>query len=169
MLVWGVEQMTSEIRVRWLGRVAYTEALRLQEEIVGRNAADELLLLEHEPAFTIGRTQDQSSLRDSRTLPAPMTVINRGAGDAAWAGQLVGYPLLNLGRRGANLHRYLRVLEDFVIAICGEERGAHRGGASCRASASACAGDLDAPGLRRTCAGRRRDLITLRRVRSMAW
>ncbi len=112
--------------MRWLGRIAYAEALRLQEEIVARKAADlesadELLLLEHEPIFTIGRTPDQSSLRDSGALPAPVTVINRG-GQATWhgPGQLVGYPLLNLRHRGADLHRHLRVLEDFVIAICGE-------------------------------------------------
>ena len=52
---------------RWLGRMNFQEALALQEELVAkkrenRNAADEFLLLEHEPVYTIGRTPDQSSL-----------------------------------------------------------------------------------------------------------
>lgn len=116
--------MSSHLQVRWLGRVSYAEGLALQDAIVARKAGeldapDELLLLEHEPIFTIGRTQDQSSLREAGLLPAPVTVTNRG-GQATWhgPGQLVGYPLLDLRRRGSDLHRYLRLLEDFVMAIC---------------------------------------------------
>jgi len=121
-----VEQTSSDIQIRWLGRIAYADALELQETIVARKAAepgapDELLLLEHDSIFTIGRTPDQSSLRDPEALPAPLTIINRG-GQATWhgPGQLVGYPLLDLRRRGSDLHRYLRQLEDFVIAICAQ-------------------------------------------------
>lgn len=98
----------------------------MQNDIVARKAADpsapdELLLLEHDSIFTIGRTQDQSSLRDPSALPAPLTVINRG-GQATWhgPGQLVGYPLLDLRRRGSDLHLYLRHLEECVIALCAE-------------------------------------------------
>lgn len=121
-----MEQTSSDIQIRWLGRIAYADALQLQETIVARKAAepgspDELLLLEHESIFTIGRTPDQSSLRNPEALPAPLTIINRG-GQATWhgPGQLVGYPLLDLRRRGSDLHRYLRQLEDFVIAICAQ-------------------------------------------------
>src|SRR5262245_10617487 len=83
-----VQTELHHLHVRWLGRIGYAEALALQEEIVARKAtdqeaADELLLLEHEPIFTIGRTQDQSSLREAAALPAPVTVINRG-GQATW-------------------------------------------------------------------------------------
>jgi lipoyl(octanoyl) transferase len=109
---------------RWLGRVTYQDALDLQTQIVDAKAAamdasDELLLLEHEPVFTIGRTQDQSSLRDPGALAAPLVVINRG-GQATWhgPGQLVGYPVLDLRRRGSDLHKYLRELEEAVIAVC---------------------------------------------------
>ena len=60
--------------VRWLGRVKFEDALALQEEIVARKIAeresdDELLLLEHEPVYTIGRNPDQSSLRGAAHLP----------------------------------------------------------------------------------------------------
>jgi lipoyl(octanoyl) transferase len=122
----SVQTALHNLHVRWLGRIAYAEALALQEEIVARKAvdqeaADELLLLEHEPIFTIGRTQDQSSLREPAALPAPVTVINRG-GQATWhgPGQLVGYPLLDLRRNDADLHRYLRRLEGCVMALCAE-------------------------------------------------
>jgi lipoyl(octanoyl) transferase len=108
---------------RWLGRINYEEALALQEELVARKAADlslpdELLLLEHEPVYTIGRTPDQSSLRDRTLLPHPVIQTNRG-GQATYhgPGQLVGYPILDLRTRGQDLHRYLRGLEEMLIAL----------------------------------------------------
>ena len=111
------------LAVRWLGRVAYADALALQEELVARKTADpgepdHLLLLEHEPVFTIGRTPDRSSLRDSSALPHPVHIIGRG-GQATYhgPGQLVGYPILDLRPRG-DLHRYLRALEQLVIDAC---------------------------------------------------
>jgi lipoyl(octanoyl) transferase len=114
------------MNVRWLGRIGYGEALAMQEEIVARKAEnldtpDELLLLEHDSVFTIGRTNDQSSLRDPAALPAPLMAINRG-GQATWhgPGQLVGYPLLDLRLRGSDLHRYLRDLESFLISLCAD-------------------------------------------------
>ncbi len=112
------------IETRWLGRISYEAALAMQEELVARKVADPaesdlLLLLEHEPVFTIGRTQDQSSLRNSNALPFPVHVTNRG-GQATYhgPGQLVGYPILDLRTRGQDLHRYLRALEEVVIAVC---------------------------------------------------
>ena len=114
------------LSIRWLGRVTFSDALALQEEIVARKAADagapdELLLLEHEPVYTIGRTPDQSSLRDARTLPHPVVQTNRG-GQATYhgPGQLVGYPILDLRVRGQDLHRYLRGLEDLLISLLGD-------------------------------------------------
>jgi lipoyl(octanoyl) transferase len=109
---------------KWLGRIGYEDALRMQEEIVARKAndasvPDEVLLLEHESVFTIGRTPDRSSLRDPEQLPAPLIVIGRG-GQATWhgPGQLVGYPLLDLRSRGQDLHRHLRNIEEMLIALC---------------------------------------------------
>lgn len=110
--------------VRWLGRISYADALAMQEDLVARKVAnppepEQLLLLEHEPVYTIGRTQDQSSLRDTSALPYPVHVINRGGqGTYHGPGQLVGYPILDLGSRGRDLHHYLRALEDVVIAAC---------------------------------------------------
>ena len=115
--------MSDDPRIRWLGRMAFSDALSLQEELVAQRRADdslgdELLLLEHEPVYTIGRTPDQTSLRDAAHLPHPVFPINRG-GQATYhgPGQLVGYPILNLRRCGQDLHRYLRWLEDLLIGL----------------------------------------------------
>jgi lipoyl(octanoyl) transferase len=80
---------------------------------------EKLLLLEHEPVYTIGRTRDQSSLRRQENLPHPVFEINRG-GKATWhgPGQLVAYPILDLERHGRDLHRYMRFLEEVVILTC---------------------------------------------------
>ncbi|HEX8310987.1 MAG TPA: lipoyl(octanoyl) transferase LipB [Chthoniobacteraceae bacterium] len=108
---------------RWLGRVGYADALAVQEGIVAKKIADpthpdELLLLEHEPVYTIGRTPDQSSLRSAASLPHPVVQVSRG-GQATYhgPGQLVGYPLIDLRSRGQDLHRYLRALEEALIIV----------------------------------------------------
>ena len=82
-----------DLRVRWLGRMDFATALALQEEIVLKkrrdsSMEDQLLLLEHEPVYTIGRTPDQSSLLGAGHLPHPLFVINRGgqALTGVWVG-----------------------------------------------------------------------------------
>jgi lipoyl(octanoyl) transferase len=114
---------TPELRVTWLGRLDFVKALGRQEEIVAakradRAVADEILLLEHDPVYTIGRTPDQSSLRGIKHLPYPLFPINRG-GQATYhgPGQLIGYPIIDLRRRGQDLHRYLRWTERLLIEL----------------------------------------------------
>lgn len=114
-----------DFRVRWLGRIDFAEAFALQEEMVtnkreNNSAPDELLLLEHEPVYTIGRTPDKSSLLDAAHLPHPLFPINRG-GQATYhgPGQLMGYPIVDLRRCGQDLHRYLRWLEQLLIDLLG--------------------------------------------------
>src|SRR5208337_387620 len=82
---------------------------------------DLLLLLEHEPVYTMGRTPDQSSLRDPGQLPHPVVCVNRG-GQATYhgPGQLVGYPIMDLKSRGRDLHCYLRALEGLLIDLLNE-------------------------------------------------
>ncbi len=112
-----------DLRVRWLGRMEFARSLGLQEEIVARKRADpsrpdELLLLEHEPVYTIGRTPDQSSLLGAAHLPHALFAINRG-GQATYhgPGQLMGYPIIDLLGCGQDLHRYLRWLEQLLIEM----------------------------------------------------
>src|SRR5438067_1323358 len=116
----------SMLRISWLGRVNFADALALQEEIVARkredrDAADEVLLLEHEPVYTIGRTPDKSSLLGAMHLPHSLFAINRG-GQATYhgPGQLIGYPIVDLRRCGHDLHRYLRWLEQLLIETLAE-------------------------------------------------
>ena len=127
-----------DLNVRWFGRLDFADALALQEELVaekrnGRLLTDQLLLLEHEPVYTIGRTPDRSSLSATRSrrdrdgesgaihLPHPLYSINRG-GQATYhgPGQLIGYPIIDLRRCGRDLHRYLRWLEQLLIDALAE-------------------------------------------------
>ena len=118
-----------ELETEWLGRIAFERALAIQERrlaaIRDGSQPEVVYFLEHEPVYTIGRTRDQSSLGQLPALPHPLHRINRG-GQATYhgPGQLVGYPLLDLGRRVPDLHAYLRALEDWLIgllAACGIE------------------------------------------------
>jgi lipoyl(octanoyl) transferase len=111
------------LNVRWLGRMEFAHALALQEELVAKkredaSLEDHLLLLEHEPVYTIGRTPDRSSLLGSAHLPHPLFSINRG-GQATYhgPGQLMGYPIIDLRRCGQDLHKYLRWLEQLLIVL----------------------------------------------------
>ena len=111
------------LHVRWLGRTEFAHALALQEELAAKkredaSLKDQLLLLEHEPVYTIGRTPDRSSLLGSTHLPHPVFSINRG-GQATYhgPGQLMGYPIIDLRRRGQDLHKYLRWLEQLLIDL----------------------------------------------------
>src|SRR5256885_3624927 len=128
--------VASDLRISWLGQIKFADALALQEDIVARKredraAADEVLLLEHEPVYTIGRTPDKSSLLGAVHLPHPLSAINRG-GQATYhgPGQLMGYPIIDLRRYGQDLHRYLRWLEALLIDLLAE----HGIGASRRES-----------------------------------
>jgi lipoyl(octanoyl) transferase len=131
------------LNVRWLGRLDFAEALALQDDLVAKKRndcllKDQLLLLEHEPVYTIGRTPDRSSLsatgRIRRSelgaihLPYPLYSINRG-GQATYhgPGQLIGYPIIDLRRCGQDLHKYLRWLEQLLIdALAEYDIGANR-------------------------------------------
>jgi lipoyl(octanoyl) transferase len=111
------------LHVHWLGRMHFAHGLALQEEVVAKKRADpshpnELLLLEHEPVYTIGRNPDQSSLLGAAHLPHPLFAINRG-GQATYhgPGQLMGYPIIDLRGCGQDLHRYLRWLEQLLIEM----------------------------------------------------
>ncbi|MEP6603181.1 MAG: lipoyl(octanoyl) transferase LipB [Spartobacteria bacterium] len=112
--------------MRWLGRMNFGDALAMQEEMVAtkradHSLADEILLLEHEPVYTIGRTPDKSSLLGAAHLPHPLFPINRG-GQATYhgPGQLIGYPIVDLRQCGQDLHKYLRWLEQMLIDLLAE-------------------------------------------------
>ncbi len=108
-----------------LGRVPYDRALELQRRLAlakkrSELSDDLLLLVEHPPVVTLGR----SSARDNLSTPVEALLargvacveIERG-GDVTYhgPGQLVGYPILDLGGFRRDLHWYLRRVEETVI------------------------------------------------------
>jgi len=109
------------MKIEWLGRIDYQTGLQVQEERLEScliNGAETVILLEHEPVYTIGRLPDKSSLRNVSGLPYPVFEINRG-GQATYhgPGQLVGYPIIDLRIRGRDVHHYLRKLENILIDL----------------------------------------------------
>lgn len=101
-----------------LGMIGYHEALRAQERLVTEvleGAEETLLVLEHPGVYTIGAGGSLANLLDPKLQALR---VNRG-GDVTYhgPGQLVGYPILDLSRRGRDLHRYLRFLEEFLVQL----------------------------------------------------
>lgn len=124
--------MSGTLRACHLGPTPYREGLALQDALLRRlaaardgagpdaEAADRLLFPDHPPVLTMGRNGSERSLRVSRESLAARGVewfeVARG-GDLTWhgPGQLVGYPIVDLERRGRDLHRYLRDLEEVLV------------------------------------------------------
>lgn len=87
------------LRVRWLGRVPYREALAVQDALFNYGTEDHLLLLEHPHVFTHGPRADLAAnvLVDPESVGAELVSVKRG-GDVTYhgPGQLVGYPIVNV-------------------------------------------------------------------------
>ncbi len=110
------------VRVRWLGRVSYGEAWDLQRRLHA-GSDNHLLLLEHPPVYTIGRSGSESNILISTDdTDAEMLRVNRG-GDVTFhgPGQVVGYPILDVaGRRGggmADTAAYVASVESYLIQV----------------------------------------------------
>ena len=114
----------SSLVVQHLGLVSYGEALELQRRLrqarMEERLPDTVLLLEHPDVITFGRSArpENAPLSDEALRKAGYEVhrVNRG-GDVTYhgPGQLVGYPILDLSKRGQDVHRYLRQLEGVLI------------------------------------------------------
>lgn len=112
----------------WIGRIAYGPASDLQRALAERRAAGEIpdvvLLLEHEPVYTLGRrATDAEVLLDADALGARGIEVHRtdrgGRVTYHGPGQLVGYPILDLGP-GGDLVGYVRALERALIATAAD-------------------------------------------------
>ena len=121
--------MSAPIRVVDLGRRSYGEVLSLQrtlcrERMLGRRQDDLLLLVEHEPVVTLGRSTRTSSLPIPTALLRARGLevheVERGGDVTLHApGQLVGYPIVDLNGFRRDLHWYLRQLEAAQIEALG--------------------------------------------------
>ena len=111
------------VRVRWLGRIRYGDGLAIQAEAareVAEGGEESLLLLEHEPVFTLGRNADAADVlldeERRRALGIELFESDRG-GKATYhgPGQLVGYPILNLDPDRRDVKAYVTDLEEALI------------------------------------------------------
>lgn len=120
--------------------VPYQDGWAMQHELVNEmkkdsDASDALVLLEHEPVYTLGTASkvenvlfDADELRFGQTphqKGLPMLVRTERGGEVTYhgPGQLVAYPILNLNRHKKDLHWYLRSLEDVVIDMVEQNYG----------------------------------------------
>ncbi|WP_103680041.1 lipoyl(octanoyl) transferase LipB [Alkalispirochaeta sphaeroplastigenens] len=114
------------LAVHDLGMVPYGEALALQHELVSKrqqgNIPDTLLLLEHPPVITLGRSADEGDvLAPPEVLHkagATIERIERG-GEATYhgPGQLVGYLIVDLRQHLRSLKLYVHLLEEVFILL----------------------------------------------------
>ncbi len=114
------------LRTSWLGRVSYQPTYELQRSILERRKSgmipDTLLLLEHEPVFTLGRRADESHvLSDVFTIAArDAEVIETDRGGQATyhgPGQLVAYPIVSVRELKLGPVAYIRILEETIIQL----------------------------------------------------
>ncbi|MEV7781747.1 lipoyl(octanoyl) transferase LipB [Kitasatospora sp. NPDC088351] len=103
------------------GAIPYPEAWEEQQRLHALRVADEIpdtvLLLEHQPVYTMGKRTNPADLPLDGT---PVVEVNRG-GEITWhgPGQLVGYPIVKLPEP-MDVVAYVRRLEEALIRSCGE-------------------------------------------------
>ena len=122
------EEMTEALQVD-LGLIGYAEAWELQKRVVASRKAgaiaDVLLLCEHQPVITLGRSGKRENLLASehvlRQKGVEFHASDRG-GDITYhgPGQIVGYPILNLGAIRRDVVWYVRMLEEAMIRATAE-------------------------------------------------
>jgi lipoyl(octanoyl) transferase len=126
----------------YLGVVPYDLAFRLQQALLSARAEelilDVLLLLQHPPAFTLGRFRGEEDIIVPREMliREGITVFHTNRGGSVTyhgPGQLIGYPVMNLREKGLGVRQYIWNLEEVVImflhtiSIQGHRMADHRG------------------------------------------
>jgi lipoate-protein ligase B len=108
-----------------LGIKPYKEVWDLQKELVEkrRNGQinDTLILVEHEPVYTLGKNADENHILQHSPQDVKTYHIERG-GDVTFhgPGQLVGYPILDLHNYNKSISWYMRSLEQLIIDTLAE-------------------------------------------------
>jgi lipoyl(octanoyl) transferase len=120
--------MAAEILVVRCGTVPYAEALELQREVAERRQRgeipDALLLLQHPPVYTRGRRSQPGELPMGVEWYEAQGIEVRDTDRGGLVtyhgpGQLVAYPIVDLGPYGDDVHRYVRGLERVTIEALG--------------------------------------------------
>ena len=113
---------TSGIFVKDLGIRSYQEVWDLQKDFqkkrIEKRLDDTLILVEHEPVYTLGKNANKNHLLQSRDRSVNVFDIERG-GDITFhgPGQLVGYPIIDLSRYRRSVSWYMRRLEQLAIDV----------------------------------------------------
>ena len=108
-----------------LGRRKYDEVWEKQKELVDQRrfgaVPDTLILVEHDPVYTLGKNSNENHLLQTRDRHVPVYQIERG-GDVTFhgPGQLVGYPILDLHHHRLSVSWYMRTLEKVLIQTLGQ-------------------------------------------------
>ena len=104
-----------KILIQDLGFKKYKNVLSLQKKLqkqrIAGNIKDTLILVEHEPVYTLGKNANRHHLLQSRDKSVEVHNIERG-GDVTFhgPGQLVGYPILDLRNYKKSVSWYMRTL-----------------------------------------------------------
>ena len=114
-----------KILIQDLGFKKYKSVLSLQKKLqkqrIAGNIKDTLILVEHEPVYTLGKNANRHHLLQSRDKSIEVHNIERG-GDVTFhgPGQLVGYPILDLRNYKKSVSWYMRTLEELTIRVLKE-------------------------------------------------
>ena len=110
--------MKNKINILDLGRMDYKSSWEFQKnlhkDVLNGNKPDTLILVEHEPVFTLGKNANKDNLLDKGNVK--VFNVERG-GDITFhgPGQLVGYPILDLNNYRKNISWLMRTLEEILI------------------------------------------------------
>ena len=116
---------SQKILIQDLGFKKYKSVLSLQKKLqkqrIAGNTQDTLILVEHEPVYTLGKNANKHHLLQSRDKSVEVHNIDRG-GDVTFhgPGQLVGYPILDLRNYKKSVSWYMRTLEELTIRVLKE-------------------------------------------------
>ena len=115
-----IETKTEKIIIQDLGHRSYKEVWDLQKQMQQQHIRfeieDTLILVEHDPVYTLGKNSNENHLLQIRDKSVDVFNIERG-GDITFhgPGQLVGYPILDLSNYKKSISWYMRTLEQIVI------------------------------------------------------
>ena len=108
-----------------LGKKSYGEVWNLQKKMQIKRMAGEiddlLILVEHDPVYTLGKNADVNHLLQSRDRTIEVFNVERG-GDITFhgPGQLVGYPIIDLANYKKSVSWYMHSLEQLTIEVLSE-------------------------------------------------
>ena len=117
-----IETLESKILIKDLGLRSYQEVWSLQKKMqqqrINERIEDTVILVEHEPVYTLGKNANENHLLQSRDRSVDVYNVERG-GDITFhgPGQLVGYPIIDLSDYKKSVDWYMRMLEQLTIDV----------------------------------------------------